>query len=118
MNLRAAIGVSLCATLIAWAWLSHNPTRGHVVNGVDQRVSPNGLKRPSVPQFVSLETVRYENKGTVSEYQLEIDWDEFGYPERINFPSGGWLEAEECAVFRHGNDWELLKGSATYTIDR
>ena len=79
----------------------------------DVRVSPHGRVRPTLAATTDTEEVHYSNTdtGTEADYDLEVDRDEEGHIERINFPTGGWKEIR-------GEVIDNEDGTETYTDER
>jgi hypothetical protein len=80
--------------------------------GDSRPASPHGLYRPSVPSTITNEEVSYynPNTGTSSTYSLDVDRDDHGDIQRVNFENGGWLEID-------GMLSENYDGSETYTSE-
>ena len=55
--------------------------------------------------------------GTSSDYECEVDLDSEGQVERINWPTGGWLEAKDVADNGDGTQTITTDRGYEYTVD-
>lgn len=89
-------------------------TDEYIADGEDERVSPHGKVRSSIPDEIIVCDVDYSNdsSGGSGSYSLEVDFQD-GEPVRINFPNGGW---RHVYPMESGDSWECSDDDVTYTI--
>lgn len=89
-------------------------------NGIetDSRMSPNGRVRPTLASTTIWARIDYynPNTGTMSTYRCEVDLNIQGHVQRINWPNGGWLEADDLIENADGTQTIIRRNGAEYTV--
>lgn len=102
---------------------SNKPKIRNVIQGTqgttDNRISPHGRVRPTLAASTIVAPVHYRNSNTgkESDYECDIDLDSEGRVQRINWPTGGWLEARGLVDNGDGTQTITTDRGYEYTVD-